>query len=147
MKHRKRWMILSLLAVLATTVSLIPRRIAIEPPVAQAATVSNKIDSTSTVKQYVEAQAKLLGVSIIPVDWILDHESQDGTNMKGDDGKSIGYWMIYLAKHPEVSYACAMNLQCSTQWTLTQILKGNINWWTTWKYRCTWFAKQNPPSC
>lgn len=67
--------------------------------------------------------------------------------MRGDDGQSRGYWMISDVYHPEVSTACADDLACSTDWSLQWIAAGHIDQWSTWKYRCTWYPKENPPDC
>lgn len=129
-----------------------PRVIAIDPPLIVKAPIAvAAIIATSTpptpqeVVAYIEAQSVLFGVNPIDSKWIVDHESQDGVNMSGDDGQSRGYWMISKVWHPEVSAECANDLSCSTTWSLMRIRAGYINEWTTWKYRFKWFAKENPP--
>ena len=102
---------------------------------------------TSSIREYVVEQANIYGVDPIKALWIVSHESQMGQNLEGDDGQSLGYWMISTVYHPEVGRACSLNLQCSTSWSLNWIKKGNINQWSTWKYRCKWYIKENPPEC
>jgi hypothetical protein len=57
----------------------------------------------------------------------------------GDGGESRGLWQINRIYHPEVSDQCAYNVECSTDWALQRIMDGNINEWSTWKYRKLWF--------
>jgi hypothetical protein len=67
-------------------------------------------ETTSTVAAYIRQEAISYGVSPTEALWIVSHESQDGQNMRGDDGQSRGYWMISSVYHPEVSTACVDNL-------------------------------------
>jgi hypothetical protein len=92
------------------------------------------------VMAYVSAQAALKGVNVAKALWIVGHESQDGQNLRGDDGQSRGVWMISSIYHPEVSEKCADDLQCSTEWSLNRILAGHINEWTTYKFCRKWYA-------
>jgi hypothetical protein len=116
-----------------------PRAYAVQPVLAQ--TVKNppqvKIQplNTFTVAAYVRQEAIAYGVNPTDALWIVSHESQDGQNMRGDDGQSRGYWMISDIWHAEVSTACADDLQCSTAWSLKWILAGNISQWSTWSCR------------
>jgi hypothetical protein len=102
-------------------------------------------ESTSSVYAYITEQAKKAGVNPIDALWIVSHESQLGQNLVGDDGQSLGYWMISTIYHPEVGRACSLNLQCSTAWSLNWIKKGNIDQWSTWRFRFAWYADENPP--
>jgi hypothetical protein len=117
-------------------------------PVAQAQNASQvnfEPLNSSTVAAYVRQEALAYGVNPVDALWIVSHESQDGQNMRGDDGQSRGYWMISDVYHPEVSTACVDNLQCSTDWSLNWIKAGHIDQWSTWKYRFEWYPAQNPP--
>ena len=89
--------------------------------------------SPSEVRNFIQNQAKHDGVNPASALWIVDHESQFGLKMRGDSGRSRGYWMINSQYHPEVSTACADNLECSTDWSLKQILAGRINQWSTYR--------------
>jgi hypothetical protein len=105
----------------------------IAPKLAQDAPVIQT--SPSAVRAYVVSMAKELGVNPVDAAWIVAHESQDGINMRGDDGQSRGFWMISNIYHPEVSNACADDLQCSTDWSLKWIIAGHIEQWSTWRLR------------
>jgi hypothetical protein len=97
--------------------------------------------STTTVAAYVTQQAKLYGIDPTKALWIVSHESQLGQNLYGDDGQSLGPWMISTIWHPEVGRACSLSLQCSTAWSLSWIKKnaGNIEQWSTWSCRFAWY--------
>jgi|HubBroStandDraft_2_1064218.scaffolds.fasta_scaffold801285_1 hypothetical protein len=101
--------------------------------------------SPIAVGAYVRQETIAYGVNPTDALWIVSYESQDGRNMRGDDGQSRGYWMISDIWHPEVSTACADDLQCSTAWSLKWILAGHIDQWSTWRVRFQWYADQNPP--
>ncbi|MDE2105388.1 MAG: hypothetical protein KGL39_49635 [Patescibacteria group bacterium] len=127
----------------------------IPPEYAYSTAKSSVYSSTSTrqispkigqaAAQYVREQAVKAGLNPNILLFILAHESQNGVNMRGDDGQSRGYWMISKIWHPEVSTACADDLKCSTAWTIKRILAGYINEWSTWKYRCAWY--KDAPNC
>jgi hypothetical protein len=130
MKHRKRWAILPCLAVLAF-ISLVPRQITIAAP-----EVSFVNENSSTVKLYVEAQAKLLGVNPELAICIVTHESQFNPTRLGDDGNSRGLWQISKIYHPEVPDNVAFSEVSSTQWALNWIKQGHIRQWSTYKEYC-----------
>lgn len=148
--NRIWWIALFVIVASANAISLSPRTIVAAP-------VSKDVQKDPTaleLKKYVHDEAISMGVNPVKADWIFRHESQycgllrDGKfepGIKGDDGKSVGCWQIYLAMHPDVSLHCAANFPCSTRWALTQIKAGHIDWWTTWKYRFEWYPNQNPP--
>ena len=96
--------------------------------------------TTSSVVEYITQQAKVAGINPLYAQWIVSHESQDGQNLSGDDGQSIGYWMISEKYHPEVGKACSLSLQCSTAWSLNWIAKGHISEWSTWACRYAWYS-------
>jgi hypothetical protein len=109
--------------------------------------------SPSEVRNFIQNEARKYGVNPVLAIWIVDHESQFGVRMRGDSGRSRGYWMINSKYHPEVSTACADDLQCSTNWSLKEILAGKINEWTTYrtfrddmrKGRASTVASNRPP--
>lgn len=141
----KRFLFGGVLAVALLTPLLAKSRvIAIDPPIPKTAPVAQSPTPTE-VAAYVWRECKNAGVNPIDCAWIVLHESQDGRHMRGDDGQSRGYWMISEKYHPEVSDACADNLQCSTAWAIANIKKGKIDEWTTWLYRFKWFGNENPP--
>jgi len=57
-------------------------------------------------------------------------ESRFNPAAKGDNGASRGLWQIHRPSHPNVSDECAFDVECSTEWTIDQILKGNLKKWT-----------------
>ena len=97
-------------------------------------------NSTSSVFAYITEQAKKAGINPIDIQWIAIHESQLGQNLVGDDGDSLGYFMVDSKYHPEVSRACALSLQCSTAWSLPRI-KSDPDMWSTFACRYVWFYK------
>lgn len=97
------------------------------------------------VKEYVTEQAIKVGVDPLRVQWIVSHESQYCQRMSGDDGQSIGCWMISLKWHPEVDLACSKDLACSTAWSLKHIKDGYINEWSTWRLRFKLYPNEKPP--
>lgn len=102
-------------------------------------------NSPTVVAAYIRKEAIAYGVKPTDALWIVSHESQDGQRMRGDDGQSRGYWMISSIWHPEVSIACADDLQCSTAWSLKWILAGHISQWSTWRLRFKLYPQENPP--
>jgi hypothetical protein len=126
--------ILALLAPRSYAISPMPitgQNLTVQPSEAQ--------NTPSVVQAYVISRAKELGVNPTDALWILSHESQDCQNLYGDDGESRGCWMISLVWHPEVPKTCAMDLTCSTQWSLGWIKSGNIDQWSTWACRYAWY--------
>ena len=90
------------------------------------------------VRAYVQSAAKAARVDPHVADWIVSHESQRHPHATGDRGESRGLWQINRVYHPEVSDQCAYDVECSTHWSLRRIRDGNINEWSTWKYRRRW---------
>lgn len=114
-------------------------------PVVLTVAPRNPIVIPSSVRSYVEKQSIIFGVNPIDTLFIVSHESQDCQNMSGDDGISIGCWMFNLKANPQISKACAMDLPCSTKLALSWIVAGKINKWSTWRFRCEWYA--DAPDC
>jgi len=50
----------------------------------------------------------------------------------GDDGKAYGCWQIHLDKH-EISEECAMDFECSTEWSVNKIKNGEGYLWTSYR--------------
>jgi hypothetical protein len=140
----------SLLSISVASVILLfilsPRIVKIAPEKGEVLATSTSVEySPEQVREYVATQAQKAGVNVQKALWVIDHESQDGKRMYGDDNQSLGYFQISRVYHPEVSVACAMDLTCSTRFFLSSVLKGKIGEWTTWKYRCKWY--QDAPDC
>lgn len=101
--------------------------------------------SQAALQAYVVAQAEAKGVNVTDALWIVSHESQWNAAKPGEDGNSRGLWQISRIWHPEVSDQCAYDWQCSTQWALDWIAEGHIEQWSTWRFRCQWYA--DAPDC
>jgi len=108
---------------------------------------STLLGNQNWIDSYIRMEAKQYGVNPDIAAFIVKHESQDGRNMSGDSSHSRGYWQISDIYHPEVSTACAMSLECSTDWSLNKILNGKISEWSAWKFRCRLYPYDNPPNC
>ena len=107
----------------------------------------NAKNSTEYIKSYILSQAKAENVSTTIVSWIVEHESQWGRRMVGDDGKSLGIWMIDRQYHPNISEQCANSMTCSTRVSLEWLKQGKQDIWSTWRLRCTLYPTENPPGC
>ena len=68
------------------------------------------------------------------LDCIWEKESSRGKNMIGDNGLAIGHYQIHIHCH-NVSYDCAMDFECSRDYTRQMILAGKGYLWTTY-YKC-----------
>lgn len=140
-----RWFLLSLcaaylLAIVWTSVAYAmenktaPRAALLSPLELPLRTVFT-LRRRSDIRAYVQNQARASGVDPSAAAWIVAHESSIHPNATGDGGDSRGLWQINRVYHPEVSDRCAYDVQCSTRWSLERIRDGNINEWSTWKYR------------
>lgn len=80
-----------------------------------------------TFNEYHSVRYKGVRMSEILTCLWLD-ESSYGKYMYGDyyNGKPLayGHFQIWLHMHPEVSYNCAMSLECSAEYTADEILAG-----------------------
>ena len=54
-------------------------------------------------------------------------QQSDTATVFGDNGESVGVWQIHLPAHPDVSTACAADLECSTR-AAYRISSGGTNW-------------------
>ena len=118
---------------------------AITAPKIAKPTVNQEVLNPYEVEKYIISQAKADNVNLTVVKWIVSHESQWGQNLIGDDGESLGPWMISHTWHPEVGRQCSLNLQCSTAWSLAYLKSGHQNEWSTWRLRFKLYPKENPP--
>jgi hypothetical protein len=98
------------------------------------------------VKNYITEQAKAANVNVKRSQWIVKHESQYGQLLIGDGGRSLGPWQISMIYHPEVSPSCAMDLKCSTHFSLGLLRKGEYDQWSSWKYRRQFFPHEQSPA-
>lgn len=67
------------------------------------------------------------------LDCMWERESQRGDPrfMVGDGGLAIGHYQIHIDCHP-VSYDCAMDFECSRDYTRRMILAGDGWLWTSY---------------
>lgn len=142
----KRIWIFAIISIFAISALIAPKTYAVAPSTTLPVNASPASSSaspegftTSSVAEYITQQAIAYGINPIDAQWIVSHESQDGQNLSGDDGQSIGFWMISEKYHPEVGRACSLSLQCSTAWSLNWIAKGHISEWSTWSCRYAWY--------
>lgn len=91
------------------------------------------------LEKYVRNESKKVGVNPLVAVWIVSKESQWRPEALGDDGQSRGLWQISKKYHPEVSDKCAFDYQCSTKWSLKQILKGKVHEWSTIRFCRKWY--------
>lgn len=138
----------TLYAFFVFLVSLIPSKVILIQPVLAASpspviaqstppeAPRSVLPSPDVVRAYVYQRSSILGVNPKTAVCIVDHESQDCVNMRGDNGESRGCWMINKKWHPEVSDAVADSLASSTAWSLNRILKGYVTEWTTYAEYC-----------
>lgn len=124
-----------LVAILVNVLS--PFKIYIVVPTVKADTVL----STSTIKSYIDEQAKLNGIDVVKVDWIVSHESgycQRPIGYEPDGSISYGCWQ-FNNRNDGFNLKCVMDLVCSTRLAMDWILAGKINKWTTWSMRHIWY--------
>lgn len=112
-----------------------------------AQTIHKQAKNSDDIKSYILSRAKAENVSTTIVSWIVEHESQWGRRMVGDDGKSLGIWMIDRQYHPNISEQCADSMTCSTRVSLEWLKQGKQDMWSTWRLRCSLYPKENPPGC
>jgi len=87
----------------------------IEPaPLANPETVQERLKGICEDNGYGEACAKdLFG--------ILMQESRGNANALGDHGMAYGWFQINRYYNPNVTVACAVDLDCSAEWTLKHL--------------------------
>ena len=89
---------------------------------------------STTLEMYVHEQSDLFGVNPELADCLISHESQWIPDKTGPEvkGASEGLWQIDLYYHPTITKAQADDVKWATNWALTQIAAGRINWWATY---------------
>ena len=94
----------------------------------------------SDLSAYVSNQAKATGLNPAILECLAAHESQWDPTKVGDrkniHGPSYGLFQINISQHSDVTEAEALDPLFATQWTIKQILAGNIGWWMTWQQYC-----------
>ena len=97
-----------------------------------------ELNSTSTVRNYVEQEAIKVGVDPKMVYSIVNCESgfvpQQSKHLTktGEQEDSWGVWQIHLPSHPTITREQAMDVEWSTNWSLGEIKKGNAYLWSCW---------------
>lgn len=98
-----------------------------------------ELNSTSTVRSYVEQEAIAIGVdpnlaiSIVKCEsGFIPQQSQILTE-EGEREDSWGIWQIHLPDHPTVTREKAMDVEFSTKYSLDLIKKGEANLWSCYK--------------
>ncbi len=95
---------------------------------AKAPTVQDVLLDVCTVRGYGETCAKhLLGMV-----W---NETGNVYNAIGDHGKARGYFQIWTKLH-NITVACAEDLVCSANWTLTYMERNSYKKYPTWAIQC-----------
>jgi hypothetical protein len=141
----RKWLIISIPLLFSFSFAYVPPRVyLIYPAHGQELSSNARIEaeiapSAHDLKPYITAQAQAYGVNPTLALWIVSHESQFDPTRKGDDGQSRGLWQISSIYHPEVTDACAFDIQCSTAWSLNWIVKGNVMQWSTRRFCSEWY--------
>jgi hypothetical protein len=63
---------------------------------------------------------------------VLKKESSFCQHLRGDKGLAWGCWQIHLDKH-DITKECAMNFECSLDWTAQKIKEGRGYLWSAYK--------------
>lgn len=96
-------------------------------------------DASSSIKAYIDAQALRNGLNPDLLDCLALHESNWDASRVGDvgnkNGESYGLFQIEVAQHPDITQAEALNYEDATAWTINEILKGHISWWSVYSQK------------
>jgi hypothetical protein len=88
---------------------------------------------------FVQTEALKFGVNPKLAACIVTHESQWQVDRIGDvgnpNGESFGLFQIEVKQHPDITVAEALNYQYATDWALSKIASGNVDWWATYSKR------------
>lgn len=94
-----------------------------------------ELNSTSTVRSYIEEEAIKIGVDPKLATSIVNCESnfvpqQSKIVKDGIREDSWGVWQISLPHNPEVTREQAMDIKFSTSWALDKLKKGKASLWS-----------------
>jgi len=102
---------------------------------AQKLTSTPSEPSASTIEAFVQTEAIKYHVNPNLANCIVSHESQwipskigDIGNPKGD---SVGLWQISISQHNDITTSEALNYEQATDWALSKIAAGHVDWWST----------------
>ena len=70
----------------------------------------------ATAQSYIQTKAGEIGLQWQHGYAVVRQESSWNCNPGTDGAGSVGLWQINLPAHPNISYACATDLVCSTNW-------------------------------
>lgn len=84
------------------------------------------------IKDYIAAEATLVGAPVAEVLHIAEAESGFNSNAVGDKGTSFGLFQIHLPAHHDISKEQANNIVFSTEWSIQQIKAGRGEMWSTY---------------
>ena len=114
-------------SVLVTTPTLLVTERVIEPKA--------ELTSTSSIKSFIEAEARKAGVDeklavrlVKCESGFVPQQSQIVKNGVRED--SWGVWQIHLPSHPQVTREKAMDIEFSTGYSLDLIKKGKASLWS-----------------
>ena len=93
----------------------------------------------------MDTQSLKYGVNPALSECLISHESQWITDKVGPEkkGKSQGLWQIYDLAWPNITQVEAFDPIWSTNWALTQIKNGHVNWWSTYSAK-PYYCKNIP---
>lgn len=87
--------------------------------------------STSLIRDYIAAEATLVGAPVAETLHIADTESSFNHLNVGDHGTSFGIFQIHLPAHQDITEEQAENIVFSTEWSVSQLKAGNCSIWST----------------
>jgi hypothetical protein len=112
--------------------------------------------STTTVKEYVLQQAKLAGVHVAKIDYMVKNESHYNPKATGDHdiiclnkkskyyGEPVyarGLWQITRCWHPEITDEQAFDPEFSTAWALSIIASSKQDCIRQWATCDNWYKR------
>lgn len=98
-----------------------------------------EVNSTSSVRNYVEQEAITAGVdpkiaiSIVKCESGFVPQQSKHLTKEGIREDSWGIWQIHLPSNPEVTREQAMDVEWSTAWSLKMIKAGEAHLWSCYK--------------
>jgi hypothetical protein len=110
------------------------------PPTTHLASTTPPSAPQSQIKAYVQKQAISYGINPDLASCIVSHESQWVPDKLGPEKSgfvSQGLWQIYSKAWPSIPRAQTFDYKWSTDWALTQIANGHIEWWGTYDLYCS----------
>jgi hypothetical protein len=92
-----------------------------------------------TAREYIFQEAEKAGLDISKVDCLIDHESdyKNTWNVNKNGSVDFGRWMINSVHiGNSITLECAVNLECSTAWSIERLKKGKWDMWYGYKNNC-----------